>query len=298
MGMGGVFVGLVSTVARWFVKKRGLMTGIVLAGIGAGTLVVAPLSDWLISTYGWRFSCVILGISVLVIGITAAQFLKRNTASIIQGLGTQEKIKKGISSSHTKGLSLNEAVHTRQFWMVLLSFGCLGYCTFTITIHLVPHITDLGISAATAAIILSITGGLQSVGGIVNGIIADRIGSRKIITISFILVAVSLYWLVPIATVLMFFLFAVVWSLGIGGVTAMESTLTAELFGLKSHGLILGVISFGFTIGAAVGPVITGYLFDLTGNYQIAFIVCATIGVIGLILTAIIRPMKKLGETV
>ena len=74
----------------------------------------------------------------------------------------------------------------------------------------------------------------------------------------------------------------------------MESTVVAELFGLKSHGLILGLISFGFTIGAAVGPLITGYLFDLTGNYQAAFMVCAALGVIGLILTAALRPIKKL----
>jgi MFS family permease len=177
--------------------------------------------------------------------------------------------------------------------MVLISFGCLGYTTFTITIHLVPHMTDLGISADIATAVLSLTGVVQSLGGILFGIVIDKMGSRRMLAICFIIVAVSLYWLVPITTLVMFFLFAVVYSFGIGGGTAVESTMTAELFGLKAHGLILGVISFGFTIGAAIGPVVTGYLFDLTGNYQIAFIACASVGVLGFVLTLLIKSIKK-----
>jgi len=294
LGMGGVFVGLISTVARWFVKKRGLMTGIVLAGIGVGTLTMAPVTNWLISMFGWRESCIVLSVCVLVIGLAAAQFLRKPPVSAISIKESRNSTPKQASqASISRGLSLGEAVHTTQFWIVLISFGCLGYCTFTITIHLVPHITDLGISTDIAAGVLSVTGVIQSFGGILFGIVADRMGSRRMMAISFIVVAASLYWLVPIATVLLFFLFAIVYSFGIGGGTAMESTITAELFGLKAHGLILGVISFGFTVGAAIGPVVTGYLFDLTGNYQIAFIVAGSFGVIGFMLTVLIKNFKK-----
>ncbi len=292
MGMGGVFVALISTAARWFIKKRGLMTGIVLAGIGGGTLAVAPLANWLIYNYGWRSSYIIIGSLVLILGIVAAQFLRRDPAKMalvpygyIQG--KEQKL-----SADTEGLSLKEAVGTRQFWMAAISFACLGYALFTITIHLVPHITDLGISASTAATIFSIGGGVQSVGGIVLGVAADRLGIRSIIAISFVLVAATLFWLVPITTVLMFYLFSIIINFGFGGATAMESTIVAELFGLKSHGVILGVVSFAFTVGAAIGPLVTGYLFDLTGNYQIAFLTCAALAVVGLVLTATLRPSE------
>ena len=290
LGMGGVFVALVSTVARWFVKRRGLMTGIVLAGIGAGTLIIAPVSSWLISAYEWRLSYLLIGGAVLIIGIAAAQFMRRDPAKM--GLMPDGRIEEKSPElpSDIKGLSLKEALLTRQFWMVGISFAFLGYCTFTITVHLVPHITDLGISATSAAGILSVTGGVQSVGGVVMGILADKIGSRRIITISFVVVSAALLCLIPVNGVGLLFLLAIVYGFGIGGGTAMESTIVAELFGLKSHGVILGVISFGFTIGAAIGPLVTGYLFDMTGNYQTAFLVCGVTGICGLLLSALLRP--------
>lgn len=295
VGMGGVFVAILSTVTRWFVKKRGLMTGIVLAGIGLGTVTFAPMSNWLISLYGWRLANVIIGGVVLIIGIAAAQFLRRDPSKMgLLPYGQTEAKQSGLPSV-AKGLSLKEAASTWQFWVTAGIFACLGYCTFTIVIHLVPHITDLGISSSTAANILAVEGGVQSIGGIVFGMVADRIGNRRVIVISLIIVSAALFWLVPINSVLMFYLFAVVYSIGIGGGTAMESTITADLFGIKSHGVIFGVISFGFTVGASIGPVITGYLFDVIGNYQIAFIVTAATGIIGILLTAILKPIKKLG---
>lgn len=291
LGMGGVFVALVSTVARWFVKKRGAMTGLVLAGIGTGTLVIAPLSNWLISIRGWPQSYVITGIIVLVIGLLAAQFLKRDPSRMGLVPFGQQKEKEKKSAADTSGLSLKAAVLTRQFWMVAFSFAFLGYCTFTINVHLVPHITDLGISPSTAATIFSLTGGIQSAGGIVMGTMADRIGNKRVILICFSLVSLSLFWLMPASTVIAFVIFAIFYSFGIGGGTAMESTIVAELFGLKAHGVILGVISFAFTLGAAMGPLITGYLYDLNGNYQLAFLICACLGITGFLLAAFLKPV-------
>ncbi len=293
LGMGGVFVALLSTATRWFIKRRGLMTGIVMAGIGAGTLTTAPIADWLISLYGWRLSNVIVGGVVLIIGIAAAQFLRRDPSKMgLAPYGQIEGKQTGLSSD-ASGLSLKESAGTWQFWVTAVIFATLGYCTFTITIHLVPHITDLGISAATAASILAVTGGVQSVGGIVLGLAADRIGSRWVIIISLVLISAGLFWLVSMTSVLAFYLFAIIYSFGIGAGTAMESTLTAELFGMKAHGVILGALAFGFTIGAAVGPLITGYLYDLFSNYKMAFLVSAAIGVIGLILTVLLKPVNK-----
>lgn len=77
-GMGGAFVAPLSTVARWFVKRRGIMTGIVIAGVGIGTLIVPPLANWLISLYDWRLSYIIVGSCILVIGVLAAQVLRRD----------------------------------------------------------------------------------------------------------------------------------------------------------------------------------------------------------------------------
>jgi MFS family permease len=291
-GMGGVFVALLSTVAKWFVKKRGTMTGIVLVGIGGGTLFMSPVANWLISIYDWRSSCIILGSFVMVIGIILAQFLRRDPAQIgLVPYGQNTEDKKELASV-PEGLSLSEAVYSRQFWMAGIIFFCLGYCIFAINIHIVPHITDLEISATTAANILATIGGVQTIGGIMMGSIADRIGNKRVLAIGFILILVAMLWLVPVTKVWMFYIFAIVYGLGVSGGGAMEPTIVAELFGIKSHGLILGVISFTFTIGGAVGPLVTGYIFDLTGSYQIAFLLCAALGFVGLILATMLRPIK------
>ena len=90
----------------------------------------------------------------------------------------------------------------------------------------------------------------------------------------------------------MLYLFAAVFGLAYGGLAAQESPIVAALFGLGSHGLILAVINLGFIIGGAIGPLLAGFVFDVTGSYQVAFQVCAAIGVVGLILTVLLTPNR------
>ena len=79
---------------------------------------------------------------------------------------------------------------------------------------------------------------------------------------------------------------------------AAESPLVARLFGLRSHGLIYGVIHIGFTVGAAIGPFLTAYIYDLTNSYQVAFLTCAAIGVVGIILAIVLRPIKRISDRI
>ena len=291
-GMGGAFVPLASTVARWFVKRRTMMTGIVAAGIGAGTLVAPPVANWLISSYDWRIPYIILGSIVLVFVVLAAQPLRRDPTQVGQlPYGENEGEEPGLKFG-TKAFSLKEAAYTRQFWVAFGMFFCLGFCTLTIMVHVAPHATDLGISAASAANILATIGGASIVGKVVLGTAADRIGNRQALIIGFILMAAALFWVVSATEAWILYLFAAAFGFAYGSCAASESPLVAGLFGLSSHGLILGVIGFGFTIGASVGPFVAGYIFDVSQSYQMAFLVCAAIGVIGLVLTALLTPTK------
>ncbi|MFC1894121.1 MFS transporter, partial [Chloroflexota bacterium] len=168
-GMGGSYVPPMTTVARWFVKRRSTMTGIVLAGIGIGGFVAPPVATRLIATYDWRISYTILGSVVLVIVVIAAQLLRRDPAQVGQlpyGANEQDE---PVSQSGTHGLSLKEALHTKQFWVVFAMVFSLGFCLFAILVHLVPHATDLGISATSAANILATILGLSIVGKVVLG---------------------------------------------------------------------------------------------------------------------------------
>jgi MFS family permease len=234
---------------------------------------------------------------VLLVGLAASQFLRRDPAQM--GLVPYGKNESGERRSATAvdGLSLKEAMGTMQFWTISVSFFCLGYCIFAVNVHLIPHITDLGISATTAAGILAISGGLQTIGGIMLGIGADKIGNRQALAISTFLITAAMFWLVLFTGLGMFYIFTIIYGLGAGGGGAMEATVVADLFGMKAHGLILGVTSFVFTIGGAVGPLVNGYIYDVKGSYQPAFLVCAAIGVIGLLLIAVSRPVNKSPRT-
>lgn len=290
IGMGGAFVPLMSTVARWFVKRRSMMTGIVLAGIGIGSLIAPPVASRLISTYDWRLSYIILGSIVFVVVILAAQLLRRDPTQVGQvpyGENEEQRFK-----LETEAFSLKEAVCTKQFWLVSAMFFCLGFCGFAIMVHIVPHATDLGISAASAANILATIGGMSIVGRVVLGTAADRIGNRQAFIIGFILMSAALFWLAPATEAWKLYLFAAVFGFAYGGCAASESPLVAALFGLSSHGLIMGGVGLGFTSGAAIGSFLAGYIFDFAANYQVAFLVCAVTGVVGLILTTLLTPTK------
>ena len=292
VGMSGILVPMLSTVARWFVARRNVMSGIVMAGIGVGTLVASPVANWLISVYEWRVSYIIMGSIVLIVTVLAAQFLKRDPTRIGQmPYGGNEAKEYGFKARHD-GFSLREAAYTRQLWVIFVIFACLGFIQFSIILHIVPHITDLGISSASAASILAAIGGMSVAGNVVLGGAGDRIGNRQVCIIGFVLMLVSLFSLVVVTEVWMLYLFAVVFGFGNGGCNTSESPLVAKLFGLNSHGSILGIVSLGFTIGAAIGPLLTGYIFDVTGSYQTAFLVCGVIGIVGLVLAALLAPLK------
>ena len=292
-GIAGTFVPLSSTVARWFAKRRSMMTGIVTAGEGLGTLLVPPLATLLIHTYEWRVSYLILGATVLVVVVTAAQFLKRDPSDMGQYVdGESEEEQPEVELADT-AFSLREAVTIKQFWLVCSLLFTTGFCMLAIVVHIIPLATDSGISASTAATILAAIGGLGIVGRLVLGGAADRIGIKRVLIMGLVLMSVSLLWLLQSGELWEFYLFAVIFGLSNGGINALWSPLVAELFGLKSHGLIYGVSELGFTIGAAIGPLMTGYIFDSTGAYAVAFLVCAGLGIVATILTGALTPTKK-----
>jgi MFS family permease len=293
-GMSGSWVPIVSTVARWFTKRRSMMTGIVLIGVSIGTLIAPPVASWLISAFDWRISYIIVGSVVLVVVILAAQLLRRDPTRVGQRPYGENEVEKQEYVLETHSLSLREAVHTKQFWLASGMFFGVGFCSYTIMTHIVLHAIDLGISSTIAANILATIGGLSIVGRVVLGGVADRIGNRQVFIIGFILMSASLFWVVPIKEVWELYLFAAIFGFAFGGCATSESPLVAELFGLSSHGLILGAINLlGFTFGAAIGPFIAGSVFDMTNSYQLAFIACAATGIAGLILTIVLKPIKK-----
>ncbi len=294
--MSGVWVPLISTTARWFVKRRSMMTGIVATGSGIGTLIASPVSNWLISVYNWRTSYIILGCIVLITVIVASQLLRRDPTQVGQvPYGENKAEEQGLPSSNP-GYSLRQAFCTGQFWLIFPVFLGSGFIILATMVHIVPHAIELGITATSAANILAAIGGLVIVGRVLLGIIGDRIGNKRVIVICFVLMSAALFWLLSSNNIGMLYIFAVIFGSGYGGTGATMSPMVAWLFGLRSHGLIFGVMALSYSIGGAIGPYLLGYIFDVTGSYRLAFLACALIGVASIIFTALIAPVRRKSE--
>lgn len=291
IGVSGSYTPSMSTIARWFVKKRGLMIGIAASGVGFGTLVMAPTANFLISNYGWRTSYTIIGVVVLTIIVTAAQFIKRDPTRLGLKPYGESQTELGNINSMTMGFSFKRAIQTKQFWMLCPVFLCQGFVLSTILVHIAPHATDLAISPANAASILSVIGGASIAGRIVLGNLGERSGNKKAILVSFIVMFSSLLWLLITKELWMFYLFTIAFGFAYGGIASLISLISAELFGLGSLGIIIGAFIFSSTIGEAIGPALTGKIFDMTSSYQSAFLICIALIIIAIIFVLLLKPI-------
>lgn len=290
IGSSGLDVLPLSAAARWFVKRRGMMSGILKAGSGTGMLIMPIVASGLIVSYGWRTSYLILGSAAFAFIVLAAQFLRRDPGQ--KGLVPYGADEANASSLNWvgNGINLREAIHLRQFWMLCALCVITFFYIETIIVHIVPHGIELGISAASAATILAVIGGVSMVGRVVMGSAGDRVGSRLAISICFPIMAVALFWLQIAQELGMLYLFAAVYGFAHGGFCALLSPLVAELFGLGSHGVIFGTVFFSGALGGSLGPVLVGYIFDVTNSYQLGFLGCALLAVISFILALLLRP--------
>jgi MFS family permease len=293
IGMGGLFAPLVSIIARWFSARRNLITGLVISSVGIGILAVSPIANRLIMSYSWRTTFLIFGMIIFLFTTTCAQFLKRDPASLgLAPYGEDIQKQKGNKTT-VAGLSFKEAVQSYQFWSVFILLFSYGFCSNAVSIHIVPEAIKLGISATLAATILATIGGLQIAGRIGLGLAADRVGNRIMFIFGFIVFAGLTFWLPSIKATWALFVFAVLFGFAQGGMASSQSPITAGLFGVKSLGLLFGCVGFGFTLGAALGPYVTGRVVDASGSYQIAFIICAVISLIALTVAFLLKPLKN-----
>jgi MFS family permease len=103
-----------------------------------------------------------------------------------------------------------------------------------------------------------------------------------------------LFWLAQARYEWMLYLFSIIFGFNHGANATAQAPIVARIFGLKALGAIFGAAAFGFTIGGALGSFLTGYLYDLTGSYQTAFIICGILGIFGLVLTMFLRPTERI----
>lgn len=290
----GAYIAMVSIVARWFEKRRALMTAIVFCGMGVGIMLVPPLISQLILSRGWQFSYMIVGIIGLVGIVGGAQFLKRDPGQMGQlPYGWSETESKN-GQAHTTGVSFQEALRTRQFWLVSMLYFIFLFCELVITVHIVIYATGtLAVSEVNAASIFSFIGFSLIAGMLVMGIFANRFSNKLAFVVSFALLVISFAWLLMAKELWMLRLFGVLAGFSWGGMQILYAPITAELFGLGSHSIILATAAFIGGLGSAAGPWMAGKIYDVTDSYHLAFIICTVLVAIGLIMAISLTPFRK-----
>ena len=296
MGLSSADVIALSTTARWFMRRRGMMTGIVKVGSGAGQVLIPLAASVLIARFGWRTSYVIIGAFVMLALIAIAQVLRRDPAYMGLLPDGERRTETSGPNMPERGISLREAIKGRPFWTICLANIAIISCLMVIMLHIVPHTTDLGLSTATAAAILATIGGISMAGRLGIGIAIDRVGTKACILVCFILF-VSAFLCIQLATERwMLILFAIVYGFGHGGYFTLLSPLVAEHFGIRSHGVLFGMVLFAGTFGGGIGPVLAGHIFDVTGSYSPAFWICTAVITLGFGLLLSLRQKTQARE--
>ena len=297
LGFSFLFVSLSSTIPRWFIEKRGLALGILFAGGGVGGLIISPLLQSLIDRYDWRVAFLVLAALACCIVLPAALFLKKEPKEIgLLPLGQDKaplpKGRKGDGESGprtttpgpARDSTLGEALKTAPFWVfaVTIVLSLLG--VMMAQVNMVPHATDKGVPAATAAFALGLAAAFNSLGRLLMGAASDKIGTKRSLCFCLLLAACTLFWLIMVNKPWMMFLFVAPFGFAYGGLVPQIPRVISELFGVKSVGSILGLFTSLTALGPALGPVLGGAIFDRTGGYDLAFL----LGGIGIVIAFVL----------
>lgn len=272
LGAGATWSVPTSIVQRWFYQRRGagLALGLVVAGVGVGGLIFAPLVNYLILRYGWRTTYLIVGIFYFtVIGISSVM-IKKAPVEIIPASEVDKDLAnpKGI-----KGWTTAKALMTPSFAGISL-FHCVGIVAFqTVSVHLVPHAIDVGVSRTASAAALGLLGGFSVPGRIISGFISDKIHWQRILALSCFGLALSLLFLLFLKGTGMLYCFVFFFGICHGSRVSSHLGILGDFFGMRSLGELIGITTaIGMFIGA-FAPYLAGFIFDTTGSYFVAFMI-------------------------
>ncbi len=260
LGLGFHDVVTLSTIARWFEGRRGLMTAVAKVGTGVGQMAVPLLAAVLITALGWQTAMLVLGVSASVLLLIAALLMQRPPAP------------PAAAAQTTPGGDFAGIRRTRLFWTICAIQFLFFPSMMTLPLHLPVHGMDLGMSRTQAATLLLVIGGASIAGRLAVGGLVDRIGGRNGYLLCFSTVIIGLIAFLTIDQIGLLLVFVAIYGFGHGGFFTVVSPAVAEYFGMKVHGAVFGTVLFFGTIGGSIGPILAGLAFDLYGSYTLAFL--------------------------
>ncbi|MBW1861991.1 MAG: MFS transporter [Deltaproteobacteria bacterium] len=305
LGMGGTTPPLFATLtSKWFDKGRGFAVSLGLAGSGLGQFLLVPFFTVVVIGYGWRVSYFLLGLMMLIVVVALALLVLRGDPEHL-GLkpfghvedAHEDKGRTSPSlSTGSQGMDLKDAMKTYPFWLFLIVNFICGSTDFLVTTHLIPMVTDYGISPVTGGKMLAWLGLMSLVGMLTAGPLSDRIGTRIPFAFTFIFRVFLFILVLKYQTLIAFYIFACAFGFTLSMGAPLTPILLGKLYGTRHIGLLANFIVTIHHMAGGFWVFVGGLIFDHTGSYQLAFIMSAIMVFIAFICMLFIRERSQFDE--
>lgn len=279
VGVGLTYVPSVGAVQPWFLRRRAFATGIAVAGIGAGNLVVPPLAAWWIDLYGWRGAYLVLAVSALILAGGAAWFIDNNPARRDQRTG--ERLAPPPRPEPQTGASLRQALRSREFWILYVSLFLPTIGVFVPMVHLAPYATDHGHAESAGVFLVSLIGLGSLLGRFTIGSLADRIGRLRSTALMYAGLGLSFVAWWQSQSLWALGMVSVGMGLFYGGFVATMPAVVMDIFGGRAVSAIIGGLYTAPGFGTLLGPPLAGYAFDRLGSYDAPILGAAALSLLG-----------------
>ena len=299
---GGVKIGTSVAAGKWFQRYRGRATGLVFLVETVGVIVLAPLTQVIITQWGWRSAWLMLAAVMFLVGvIPCALWVRRQPEDMglavdgddttIPADGTAE----GLAARavlEERSLTLRDAARTPAFWVALTSLFLGSNAMAGPGLHMVPYLTEQGLNTTAAVGAISVMATAGAAGAVLSGIAADRISPRWLMVALYLMGMVALLLLVRTDTLAETYAVVILMGLIGTGINTLAPLMWAANYGRGSLGAIHGVGRASQVLGFAVGPLVSGIAYDSTGTYREVFLAFAGVVLVAAGLMAAARTWR------
>jgi MFS family permease len=243
-------------VSTWFDRRRGAALALVMSGGAAGAIVLPPLAGLLIERRGWRSAAFLLGGAALAIGLPVALAFIR------------ERPVARSARHHAAAAAVHEALRSRVFWILVVVLFANSVAQNGALTHMAAMLTDRGMAPASAALALSAMGAASLVGRLLTGVLLDRFPPTRVTMALFTIAAAGTLLLAEARTFAQGIAAAGLIGVGMGAEADITPFLLSRYFGLRSFSTLYGFTWTAYAAAGALGPLLMGRAFDLTGSYE------------------------------
>ena len=294
-GGGCTSVVTMTAVARWFRKNIGKALGFMSAGFGASGLML-PLIVWLVDSCGWRMALIALGLGMWILGIPLALIVRDSPEQygyLPDGAGTDQPIITDDRQVVGSSITIWGALKDRSLLCLNLS-ECLRFMVLaSVVIHIMPHLSTVGIPRSTAGVIAAAIPLVSIVGRFALGWLGDLFDKRYITSLAFCLMAIGVFVLPFVHMTWALALFLLLFPAGFGGISVLRGTILREYYPVETFGTMMGIMMGFAALGGILGPTLTGWVFDTFGSYQFVWFAFSPLLFLAVFLILKIKPRAR-----